>query len=340
MSLFESVKDRYIKDLKVGAKVDWYYKLAGISKKTKRDGGLYLALELMDKTGKIPAKVWDNVEACLKLLQEGKVYRLTGSVNEFMSKKEIKVDGIRAINPMDKDFSEADFVEQAGFDTETLFNGMIDTLKTNIENPHLLQLIDLFVQRYKEKFKTHYGAQKIHHAYLGGLLKHTQSMLELALFVARHYSLDKELLLTGVLFHDIGKMFEFKISPAVSLTAEGGLLGHLIIGSRIFTELSGQVKGFPEDLSLKIGHLIISHHGEKEFGSPEVPKIPEAFALHAIDLLDSKLNIMAEAIGSADSKDLFTEYLYPLGRRLYTGGAQENSGGVREDSGGAQEDSG
>lgn len=319
MSLFDNINDRYVKDLKVGVKVDWYYKLAAVSKRTKRDGGLYLALELMDKTGKIPAKVWSNVDACLKLLKEGEVYRIAGSVNEYMSKREIKVDGVKAINPADKDFNEADFMEQAGFDTEALFNGMIDALRANIENPHLLLLIDLFVKRYKEKFKTHYGAQKIHHAYLGGLLKHTKSMLDLALFVGRHYSLDTDLLLTGVLFHDVGKMFEFKISPAVSLTAEGGLLGHLVIGSRIFSELSGQIDGFPEDLSLKISHLIVSHHGEKEFGSPEVPKIPEAFALHAIDLLDSKLNIMSEAIEGLESKDLFTEYLYPLGRRLYTG---------------------
>ncbi|MCI0471097.1 MAG: OB-fold nucleic acid binding domain-containing protein, partial [Candidatus Aminicenantes bacterium] len=177
MSLFENVKDRYIKDLKVGAKVDWNYKLVGLSKKSKRDGGLYLALELMDKTGKIPAKIWDNAEAFLKLLQEGNVYRTIGSVNEFMNKKEIKIDSMNPVPPGDRSYDEADFVESAPFDTEDYFNKMIGLLKANVTNEYLLQVIDLFVQDYKEKFKMHYGAQKIHHAYPGGLLKHTYSMM-------------------------------------------------------------------------------------------------------------------------------------------------------------------
>lgn len=317
MNLFDSIKDKYIKDLNVGEKVDWYYKLVSISKKTRRDGGLYLALELMDKTGKIPAKIWENVESYLKVLRAGNVYKTTGYVNEFMNKKEIKIDSMNPVSSKDKDYNEADFVEQASFDTEALFNKMIDTLKANINNDYLLRLVDLFTQSYKEKFKSHYGAQKIHHAYLGGLLKHTHSMVELALFIARHYSLDKELLLTGVLFHDIGKIFEFDISPSVNLTADGGLLGHLLIGNRIFLELTEKIEDFPEELSVKIQHLIISHHGEKEFGSPEVPKTPEAFALHVIDLLDSKITIMTEAVQQSETNGLFTDYLYPLGRRVY-----------------------
>lgn len=317
MSLFENVKDKYIKDLKVGAKVDWIYKLVSINKKSKRDGGLYLSLELMDKTGKIAAKIWENAESYLKLLQEGNVYRTIGYVNEFMNKKEIKIDSMNPISPGDRSYDETDFVESAPFDTEDYFNKMIELLKADITNKYLLQVIDLYVQSYKEKFKIHYGAQKIHHAYPGGLLKHTYSMMDLALQVARHYSLDKDVLLLGVLFHDIGKIFEFETSPAVDLTMAGGLVGHIMIGNRIFIELTNQVEGFPEDLSLKIQHLIISHHGEKEFGSPEVPKTPEAFALHVIDLLDSKLNIIAEAVRNAEGKSLFSEYLHPLGRRVY-----------------------
>ncbi len=316
-TLFNNIKDRYIKDLKVGTKVDWYYKLLSVSKKTKRDGGLYLALELMDRTGKVPAKVWDDAETCSRMLQGGKVYKISGYVNEFMNQKEIKVDSIRPVSAEDKGFVEADFVEKADFNIDALFDQMIETLKSHIQNPPLLRLIDLFAEEYKEKFKLHYGAQKVHHAYLGGLLKHTHSMVNFAVLTAQHYNLDKELLLTGVLFHDVGKIFEFTISPSIELTREGGLVGHIFISNRIFLELKDQVEGFPEDLSLKIQHLIISHHGEKEFGSPEVPKTPEAFALHIIDLLDSKLSIMSEALQASETKGLFTDYLHPLGRRLY-----------------------
>jgi len=316
MSLFESVNNSTVEQLKVGMRVDWYYKVINVSKKTKRDGGVYLALEFMDKTGKIPGKVWDNAENTYKMLKEGEIYRVAGFVNEFMSKKEIKVDGIRKVPPGEADYKESDFEEIADFDTEVMFEEMMALLKENISNPHLLKLTDLFAKNYKDKFKRHYGAQKVHHAYLGGLLKHTHSMVKFAVLTGKHYELDLDILLTGTLFHDVGKMFEFSISPNVELTAEGGLVGHIVISNRIFLELSGQIQGFPHDLGLKIQHLIVSHHGEKEYGSPEIPKTREAFALHGIDLMDSKLSIVEEAVQNSDSKGLFSDYLHSLGRRI------------------------
>lgn len=324
MNLFENKKiqfpteKKFIKDLRVGERIDCYFKVSSADKRSKKDGGAFLTLQLMDKTGKIPAKVWDNVDRYFKMIREGDVYKINGYVNEYMSQKEIKVDGMRTLSPADKDYNEEDYIEEAGFDTKELFAGMIDTIKSNLDNKYLLQLVDLFEKEYGEKFKTHYGAQKIHHAYLGGLLRHTHSMMQLAVFCASHYPhLDKELLLAGVLFHDIGKMFEFNVTPAVAATFEGGLLGHLVIGNNLFLQLKNKVPDFPEELSLKIQHLIISHHGEKEFGSPEVPKIPEAFVLNILDLLDSRLAIVEETVGSTETKSLFTDYVHVLGRRLH-----------------------
>jgi len=327
MSLFENENKKiqfprgkkFIKDLQVGEKTDGYYKILSVGKKSKKDGGAFLTMQLMDKTGKIPAKIWDNAEHYFKVIRQGEIYKINGYVNEYMSQKEIKVDGLRAVSPSDKDLNKEDFIEKAAFDTGELFAGMIETIKANLTDQYLLQLADLFAGEYEERFKTHYGAQKIHHAYVGGLLQHTHSMIQLALLCARHYSplLDKELLITGVLFHDIGKMFEFNVSPAVDATMEGGLLGHLVIGNTLFLQLKNKIPGFPEELSCKIQHLIISHHGEKEFGSPEVPKIPEAFVLNILDLLDSKLKIVEEAVNNSETKGLFSDYVHVLGRRLY-----------------------
>jgi len=308
---------KYIKDLQVGKPVDGYFKLLSVSKKAKKDGSPYLALEIMDKTGKIPAKIWDNADHYFSILKEGDIYKINGYVNEFMNQKEIKVDGLRSLAPKDKNIDEDDFVEKAAFDTGKTFDEMITTMKSHLANPYLLKLTDLFTQEYANRFKDHYGAQKVHHAYIGGLLQHTSSMMEMAIFCADHYSLDKELLLTGVLFHDIGKMFEFSVSPTIEATLSGGLLGHLIIGNNIFLELKEKIPGFPEELGVKVQHLIISHHGEKEFGSPEVPKIPEAYVLHIIDLLDSKLKIFEEALTGSETKGLFSDYVKVLGRRLY-----------------------
>jgi 3'-5' exoribonuclease len=316
--LFDSpaTEKKMIKDFKVGEKIDTYFKVLSLDKKTKKDGNSYLALNVMDKTGQIPAKIWSNADHYFSLIDAGTIYRINGKINEFMNQKEIKVDGIRAVTPADTDYSEADFQEESAFDTQELFDWMITTLKGHIKTPELVKMIDLFVAEYKESYRNHYGAQKIHHAYLGGLLEHTFSMMELAIFCAEHYNLDKELLLMGVLFHDLGKMYEFKISPAVEPTLEGGLLGHLVIGTQKFLELKSKIPNFPEELSIKIQHLILSHHGEKEYGSPEVPKIPEAFALHFIDLMDSKMQIVKEHIEKSETKSLFSDYIHVLGRRI------------------------
>jgi 3'-5' exoribonuclease len=288
-----------------------------MDKRTKKDGGVFLTIELMDKTGRIPAKIWTNAEATFNMLKPGGIYSVKGLVNEYMGKKEIKVDSLRAASPADSDFKAEDFIETASFDTDALFKRLIETLKKNFSNPYLLKLTDLFATVYGDRFKTHYGAQKIHHAYLGGLLEHTFSMVELAVFIADHYKLDKELLLIGTLFHDVGKIFEFDFDPAPQSTMEGGLIGHLVMGNQVFVDLKKRIDDFPRDLSCKIQHLIISHHGEKEYGSPEVPMIPEAFALHAIDLLDSKLKIMEDAVKNSENNGIFTDYIHTLGRRLY-----------------------
>ncbi|MGE5343892.1 MAG: 3'-5' exoribonuclease YhaM family protein [Candidatus Omnitrophota bacterium] len=325
MSLFENMKNRHdrapqkklINEFQVGDRIDTYVKASGIVKRCKKDGCPYLTLDLTDKTGKIAAKIWDNADHYYKFICEGGIYRISGIVGEYMNQKDVRIDALACISDSDTDFDESDFIEKPPFDTEDVFNRMMETLTSNLTSPHLRQLVKMFAEEYGGTFKNHYGAQKIHHAYIGGLLKHTHSMIELAIVCADHYALDKELLIIGALFHDLGKLFEFNIQPAVGTTFEGGLLGHLVIGNIKFLELQNRIEGFPNDLSCKIQHLIISHHGEKEFGSPEVPKIPEAFVLNILDLLDSRLNIVEETIKSADNKGLFSEYVQALGRRLY-----------------------
>ena len=326
MNLFESQMKKFIEDLQVGQRVDTLFKVLAVDKRIKKDGSAFLILELMDKTGKIPAKIWDNAETSFKMIKLGDIYRIIGYVNEYMKKKEIKIDSLKPVSPKETGFKQEDFVEKASFDTEALFSRMIESVKSNLTNKYLLELTDLFASTYGEKFKIHYGAQKIHHAHIGGLLQHTCSMVELAVVVAQHYNLDKELLLIGTLFHDVGKIFEFNISPAPETTMEGGLIGHIVIGNDIFLELKNKIDHFPQELSCKIQHLIISHHGEKEFGSPEVPRTPEALALHILDLLDSKLKIMEEAVKDSETRGLFTDYIHSLGRRVYVEKAKKEGG--------------
>jgi 3'-5' exoribonuclease len=319
MNLFKSIEKRWIQDIKVGEQLDEFYRIVEINKRLKRDGSPFLTLVLMDKTGRVPAKVWDKVEQYQSLIQDGEIYRITGLVTEYKGQKEIRIDRLNT-PPNGSEIKMEDYTEEAAFDTESLFDNMIGLVKKHLTNSHLVQLTDLFAAEYKTAFKSHYGAQKIHHAYLGGLLEHTNSIIKLAIQIADHYSLDKDVLLTGALFHDSGKMFEFTTAPAVGMTLEGGLLGHLIIGNELFTKLTNQVPGFPEELAIMIRHLIISHHGEREFGSPEIPKTREAYALHVLDLLDSKLKIFDQIIEAADKNQMFSDYIPVLERRIFVPG--------------------
>lgn len=317
MSLFKNQEEIEVKDLQVGDRIKQYYKILKINKRSKKNGDPFLTLELMDKTGKIEGKIWNNVESYLKLVKPGDIYKIQGMVNEYMNKIEIKIESLKPISPEDPKPNLEDFVEQPPYDTDKLFSEMIATFNSNLKNEFLVRLIDRFQNKYQGRFKEHYGAQKIHHAYIGGLLEHTYSVVKLAIKIADHYNLDKDLMMIGALFHDLGKIKEFEIKPAINTTMEGGLIGHIIIGNQIFLELKNDIDHFPEDLSIRIQHLIISHHGEKEFGSPEVPKIPEAYALHIIDLLDSKLKIFQKITEQSENGNSFSEYIHALNRRIH-----------------------
>ncbi len=316
MDFLENQKKILIKDFETGKKINGYYKIQNINKRVKKNGEPFLTLTLMDKTGKIQAKIWDAVEYYFKLINIGEIYKINGNINEYNNKKDLKIDKLSTVSQDDKNFNSEDFIEQASFNTEKLFDEMISTIKLNLKNKYLLELTDLFIEKFKDQFKKHYGAQKIHHAYMGGLLEHTYSIIKLVIPISEQYSIDKELLLIGTLFHDIGKIYEFDIEPSINTTLKGGLIGHIVLGNNIFIELKNKINDFPEDLSTKIQHLIISHHGEKEFGSPEIPKTCEALTLNIIDLLDSKIRIFKEEIENSETKGIFSDYLPVLNRRI------------------------
>ncbi|MCJ7524500.1 MAG: HD domain-containing protein [Candidatus Aminicenantes bacterium] len=318
MNLFDKNKGapRFIDSLQTGENVSWFYRLQEIVKKKTKNGDDFLDLTLMDKTGRLPAKVWNNVGEYHKLLQAGGIYRISGEIRDYRGKKQITVTHLRAIVSGDPGFDPGDFNETPPFDSEALLAEAFSLLDGNLSDPHLRRLSELFKEEYGPVFSQAYGAQKIHHAFAGGLLQHTHSLLKMILAIAPQYELDKELLLIGALFHDIGKTAEFKTQPALETTLAGGLLGHLVISLKIFLEMKNKVADFPEPLSIRIQHLIVSHHGEKEYGSPEVPKTKEAYLLHLLDLLDSRLNIFSEQLKNGDAQKLFSDFNQALGTRI------------------------
>ncbi len=318
MNLFDKNKGvpRPIADLQTGENVSWFYRVQEINRKKTSKGNDYLDLTIMDKTGRLPAKIWDNVEEYHKLIRPGEVYKINGEVRDYRGKQQVTISHLRVVAASDPGFDSSDFNESPPFDSEALLVEFFSLLKDNLSNPYLRQLSERFQEEYGPVFHQAYGAQKIHHAFAGGLLQHTHALVKMILAIAPFYGLDKELLLIGALFHDIGKTVEFKTQPALETTLAGGLLGHLVISLEIFLEMKKKIPDFPESLSVRIQHVIVSHHGEKEFGSPEVPKTAEAYTLHLLDLLDSRMNIFSEQLKAGEAQKLFSDFNQALGTRI------------------------
>ena len=318
MNLFDKAPGvpRPIADLQAGENVSWFYRVQEAVKKKTKNNDDFLDLVLMDKSGRLPAKVWNKVEETYKLIRPGEIYKISGEVREYRGRMQFTVSHVRAIAAGDPGFVPGDFDEAPAFDSAALLAEAFAMLDDNIRDPHLRRLSELFQQEYGPVFAQAYGAQKIHHAFPGGLLQHTHALLKLVLAVAPHYGLDTELLLIGALFHDIGKTAEFRTQPALETTLAGGLLGHLVISLTIFLDMKKRIPDFPEPLSVRLQHLIVAHHGEKEFGSPEVPKTREAYLLHILDLLDSRMSIFSEQLKVGDAQKLFSDFNQALGTRI------------------------
>ncbi len=306
-----------IEQFKPGSSFRAYLKVFDLQKREKRNGDSYLSLNLGDGNSKVGAKVWDRVDTFISILKVGGIYLFKGDVGVYNGKLDLKINDVEQAKEGIDGFDKEAFVEKPKFDLEKIFIEVENLIKTRVNNIHLKKISFKYLKEKGELFKRHYGAIKVHHAYVGGLMEHTLSMMKLASFLAVHYKLDESLLITGTLLHDCGKLQEIISVPAPGITLEGGLLGHIVSGTIYVKQLISEIDGFPKDLELRLLHLIVSHHGSKEFGSPEVPKTKEAIVLNLIDMIDSKLRIFTEAIEKSSGNDqLFSDYIPFLQRKI------------------------
>jgi len=255
---------------------------------TTRVGKPFINLVLADRTGDVEAKVWERAEQLSSLFQEGDILEVAGQAGSYKGQIQITVSGLKVAG------GEADpniFLESASGDPSEMMKSLRNLLK-KIKSTHLKALNDRFLsdRNFVSLFKKAPAAKNFHHSYLGGLLEHTLSVSQMAAQVADHYpQLDRDLLLTAAFLHDIGKTREFSYDLKIDYTDEGRLLGHLVLGTAMVNEKLAGLKDFPQELALRLKHMILSHHGEYEFGSPKRPKFLEAFALHLLDDLDAKI---------------------------------------------------
>ena len=284
-----------------------------------RSGKSWLELSLGDSTGSIPAKMWDNFEAIAKTFECDDVVRIRGRVKLYNGSKELTLEQI--VPAVEHEYELVDFLPRTKCDVEKLF-GELRFAIAGVKNPWLAKLLAAVVEdpEIAPRLKRAPAAMTMHHAYIGGLLEHLVSLIDLAKAISQHYpELDADLLLAGVVLHDIGKTQELRYARRIDYSEAGRLLGHITIGVGIVRDKIKAISDFPPRLAVLVEHLIVSHHGSYEFGSPALPQIPEAVALHFIDDIDSKMAGMRKTLeqaGSGSPADLWTERNPSLRREL------------------------
>ena len=311
-------------DLRPGDRVECA--LLVVRKELRQGGraGLFLDLTLSDSSGRIPAKVWENAAAIGERFAVGDVVEVTGVVETYRNELQLRVEQVRPLPPEEADPS--DFLPRSRKDSAALEAGIAQLVKS-IGNEHLRELLmGMFRdQGFRKRFLTAPGAKALHHAYIGGLIEHTAEVVELCEKVCEVFpALDRDLLLTSAILHDVGKMDELSWQTAFEYTDEGQLLGHLVLGERVVLAQASEIEGFPEELKLLLSHMMLSHHGTAEFGSPKAPMTAEAIALHQAEDLDAKINMFLGQIETARERgQRWTERHFALGRQLYAGEAEE-----------------
>src|SRR5579859_4137289 len=285
--------------------------------KPKKSGEPYLALTLADRCGQIEAKMWDNVEDALDSFEQDDFLKVKGLLNRYKSRFQITIHKLRRLSDSEVDF--ADYLPKTTKDVDELWRTLTDFV-SSFQDPHLRALVHSFMSdpEIAAAYRCAPAAKTLHHAYIGGLLDHVVSLFRSCDLVCRNYpQVNRDLLLIGAFLHDIGKIYELTYTRAFTYTSRGQLLGHMIIELEMLQSKIAMIPGFPDELKTLLEHLIISHHGQYEFGSPKLPMFPEALMLHYLDDLDSKMESMrAHFEKEAALENEWTTYNTSLARPL------------------------
>lgn len=312
-----TVKTAYVRDLEPSQSVTTFFLVQSKEIRFKKTGDPYLSLRLSDRSGQVDAKMWDGVEEVVHTFERDDFIKVRGVVQLYRDRPQMTIQKLRLAD--DSEVQIGDYLPH----TEKNIDEMFDELRRTaaaIANPHLKQLLDAFLDdpEVASRFKVAPAAKSLHHASVGGLLEHVMSLLNLARLTASNYEfIDLDLLRTGVILHDLGKIHELHYDRSFGYTSEGQMLGHIVIVLRMIDQRCRQIPDFPPKWKTLVEHMILSHHGRYEFGSPKLPMFPEALMLSYLDDMDSKLESMraaqaAESLGESE----WTSYNFSLERTL------------------------
>jgi 3'-5' exoribonuclease len=316
------MKSLYAADIRENQLVDAMFLVASKNHGVTKGGSSYLTLKLLDRSGEIEARVWDRADDLARSFDKNDFVRVRGQATLYQGKIQIRVQDV--IRVEESKIAAEDFLPRSANDPEVML-AELQTILRAIKNPHLLALAEACFadDDMMRLLKQAPGAKTIHHPYLSGLLEHTLSLLKLILKVVENYrGVDVDMLLVGGFLHDIGKIYEFTFDRALDYTDAGQLVGHLVMEVELVTKKIETIPEFPADLALLVKHMLVSHHGAYEFGSPKLPQTLEAVILHSLDDLDGKI----QAIQNMPEKEpgsKWTAFHRAYGRSFYKSKAEE-----------------
>ncbi|MGB7280703.1 MAG: OB-fold nucleic acid binding domain-containing protein [Candidatus Acidiferrum sp.] len=310
------MKTSFVSDLSTEQAITTFFLVHEKEVRNTRDGKPYLRLELGDRSGTIEARMWDQFDAAAKDISRDDFVKVEARVQIYRDKPQLSLQKVRRAKPEEVDL--ADFLPHTKEDVGKLWAQLLD-YANSIQNPWLKKLVNgiLADPGIAGRYKRAPAAKVMHHAYLGGLLEHVVGLCGLAKQIAAHYpELNADLLMTVAILHDVGKLEELCYDRAIGYTTEGQLLGHIVMELETVSKAMDAIEGFPPHLKAVVQHLLISHHGQYEFGSPKLPMIREALVFHYLDDMDSKMAAVRAALAGDSGEDEWSAYSAALGRKF------------------------
>lgn len=310
------MKASFVSDLGAEQTITSYFLVNEKEIRNSRAGKAYLRLDLGDRSGTIEAVMWDQFEASAKDISRGDVVKVNARVESYRNKLQLTLQQLRLAKPEEVEL--ADYFPHTKEDVGKMWAQLLE-FANSIENPWLKKLVNGIIgdPATAARYKRAPAAKVMHHAYLGGLLEHVIGLCGLAKQVAAHYpELNADLLLTVAILHDVGKLDELCYDRAIGYTTEGQLLGHIVMELETVSKAMNAIAGFPANLKTVVQHLLISHHGQYEFGSPKLPMIREAMVFHYLDDMDSKMAAVRAALATESGDDEWSAYSAALGRKF------------------------
>jgi len=308
---------RWIRELSPGEKLVESYVVRSRELRPRRGRGNYLALTLGDRSGEVMALAWDRVEELAKICEAGRVVRVEGQVQSYQGKLQVIIREAVVLSP--EEIDARDYVRASAIDSELLWQ-RLEALIEGVGDSDLRRLLFRIFStpEVMEAFKIAPAAKTMHHAFRSGLLEHTVSAAAAAKQLAGHYHVNADLVVAGMLLHDLGKIWELECNNSIEYTDDGRLLGHISMEVLYVDGRITEMKDFPEETRRQLLHILLAHHGEYSWGSPRRPKTPEAMLVHFVDLLDSRMAGFFEAIEADGASDeAWSAYSRILERNVY-----------------------